>query len=137
MTKTLKRRCESGWDNSRCGFRRSGKAMGHVYPCRWRICREITVSSRFEYHIFYVLYPFVIHLLTLPRTYAHACVYAFLPYCHISIYVPSYTFIPLFLHRTLLLIPISASIVLKPLAQNLSSGSTFPLRYIRGKSPVL
>jgi hypothetical protein len=35
--------------------------------CLWRICREINVFSRFEYHMFYVLYPFVIYLLTLPR----------------------------------------------------------------------
>jgi hypothetical protein len=27
------------------------------------------LSSRFECHIFYVLYPFVTYLLTLPRTY--------------------------------------------------------------------
>jgi hypothetical protein len=30
-------------------------------------CQERNVSSRFEYHIFYVLYPFVTYLLTLPR----------------------------------------------------------------------
>jgi hypothetical protein len=37
-----------------CGFRRTGKAMGEVYQ-RWgRICREIKVSSMFEYHMFYV-----------------------------------------------------------------------------------
>jgi hypothetical protein len=51
-----------------CGFRRTGKAMGHVYQCWWRICREINVFPRFEYHMFYVLYPFVTCLLTLPRT---------------------------------------------------------------------
>jgi hypothetical protein len=49
-----------------CGFRRTGKAMGQVYQCWWRICREIIVFSRFEYHMFYVLYPFVTYLLTLP-----------------------------------------------------------------------
>jgi hypothetical protein len=27
-----------------CGFRRTGKAMGQVYQCWWRICREINVS---------------------------------------------------------------------------------------------
>jgi hypothetical protein len=48
-----------------CGFRRTGKAMGQVYQCLWRICREINVLSRFEYHMFYVLYPFVSHLLIL------------------------------------------------------------------------
>jgi hypothetical protein len=26
-----------------CGFRRTGKAMGQVYQCWWRICREINV----------------------------------------------------------------------------------------------
>jgi hypothetical protein len=51
-----------------CGFRRTGKAMGQVYRCWWRICRDINVLSRFEYHMFYVLYPFVTYLLTLPRT---------------------------------------------------------------------
>jgi hypothetical protein len=50
------------------GFRHTGKAMRQVYQCWWRICREIDVISRFEYHMFYVLYPFVTYLLTLPRT---------------------------------------------------------------------
>jgi hypothetical protein len=50
-----------------CGVRRTGKAMGQVYKCWWRICRETNVSSRSEYHMFYVLYPFVTRLLTLPR----------------------------------------------------------------------
>jgi hypothetical protein len=27
--------------HSSCGFRRTGKAMGKVYQCWWRICREI------------------------------------------------------------------------------------------------
>jgi hypothetical protein len=41
--------------------------MGQMYQCWWRICREINVfPSRFEYHIFYVLYPFVTYLLALP-----------------------------------------------------------------------
>jgi hypothetical protein len=48
-----------------CGFRRTGKAMGQVYQCSWRICREISVFFfSFEYHMFYVLYPFVTYLLT-------------------------------------------------------------------------
>jgi hypothetical protein len=50
-----------------CGFRRTGKAMGQVYLCWWRICREINVLSRFEYQLFYISYPFVTCLLTLPR----------------------------------------------------------------------
>jgi hypothetical protein len=40
-----------------CRFRRTGRAMGQVYHCWRRICREIKVFSSFEYHIFYVLYP--------------------------------------------------------------------------------
>jgi hypothetical protein len=48
-----------------CRFQRTGKAMGQVYQCWWRTCREINVfSPRFEYHMFYVLYPFVTCLLT-------------------------------------------------------------------------
>jgi hypothetical protein len=41
--------------------------MGQVYQFSWRIFREINIFSRFEYHTFYVLYPFVTYLLTLPR----------------------------------------------------------------------
>jgi hypothetical protein len=71
MTKRLKRRCGSGWDNSQillcCEFRLTGKATGQVYQCWWRICREIKVLSRLEYHMLYVLYPFVTYLLTPPR----------------------------------------------------------------------
>jgi hypothetical protein len=43
--------------------------MGQVYQCWWRICRETNVFSKFEYHMFYVLYPFVTSLLTFPRKY--------------------------------------------------------------------
>jgi hypothetical protein len=50
-----------------CVFRRTGKAMGRVYQCWWRIFREINVFPRFEYHMFYVLYLFVTYLLTLHR----------------------------------------------------------------------
>jgi hypothetical protein len=53
-----------------CSFRRTGKAMGQVYQCWWRICREIQVFSRFEYHI-YILYPSVTYLLTILRRKAH------------------------------------------------------------------
>jgi hypothetical protein len=49
-----------------CEFRRTGKVVGQVYQCWRRICREIHVFARFEYHMFYVLYPFVTYLLTLP-----------------------------------------------------------------------
>jgi hypothetical protein len=54
-----------------CGFRRTGKATGQVYQCWWRICRETNVSSRFEYHMFYDLCPFVTYLLTFRRNYLH------------------------------------------------------------------
>jgi hypothetical protein len=50
-----------------CGFRRTGKSMGQVYQCLWRICREISVLPRLEFHVFYVLYPFVTFALTLPH----------------------------------------------------------------------
>jgi hypothetical protein len=42
-------------------------AMGQVYQSSWRICREINVFYRFEYHMFYVIYPFMTYLLTPPR----------------------------------------------------------------------
>jgi hypothetical protein len=48
-----------------CGFRSTGKAMGQMYQCWWRICREINFFFSFEYHTFHVLYPFVTYLLTL------------------------------------------------------------------------
>jgi hypothetical protein len=48
-----------------CGFRSTGKAMGQVYQCWWRICRDINAFSMFEYHMFHVLHPFVTYLLTL------------------------------------------------------------------------
>jgi hypothetical protein len=44
-----------------CGFRRTGINVGGG------ICREINVSSSFEYQMFYVVCPFVTSLLTLPR----------------------------------------------------------------------
>jgi hypothetical protein len=51
----------SGWDNSKkfqcCGIRRTGKAMGQVYQCWWRICREINVffpDSNIIYFKFYI-----------------------------------------------------------------------------------
>jgi hypothetical protein len=37
------------------GFRRTSKAMGQVYQCWWRICREKNAFFfRFEYHKFYI-----------------------------------------------------------------------------------
>jgi hypothetical protein len=37
-----------------CGFRRTGKAMGQVYQCWWRICREINAFF-FQVRISHVL----------------------------------------------------------------------------------
>jgi hypothetical protein len=48
-----------------CWFRCTGKAMGKVVEDMSRN----KVFSRFEYHMFFVLYPFVTLLLTLPRRY--------------------------------------------------------------------
>jgi hypothetical protein len=77
MTKRLKRRCRSGWDNSKkclCrGFRRTSKTMGQVYQCWWRICRDIIVSPTFEYHMIYVSYLFMTYLLTLPHITSCLC----------------------------------------------------------------
>jgi hypothetical protein len=39
----------------RCGFRHTAKAMGQVYQCWWRICREINDSSFFPFRISHVL----------------------------------------------------------------------------------
>jgi hypothetical protein len=49
----------------RCGFRRTGKEMGQLYQCWWRIFREMNVFSSFEYHMFYFLYSFMTYLLSL------------------------------------------------------------------------
>jgi hypothetical protein len=57
----------------RCGFRRTGKMMGQVCQCWWRTCREITVFSSSDYHMFYISYPFVTYLLTLPLIIASCC----------------------------------------------------------------
>jgi hypothetical protein len=46
--------------------------MGQVYQWWWRICRD-TYFFRFEYHVFYVLYPFVTYLLTLPLIFPFYC----------------------------------------------------------------
>jgi hypothetical protein len=51
-----------------CGFQRTGKAMGQVYQCWWRICREINVYfPTFEYHTLYIFYPFVTYILNALR----------------------------------------------------------------------
>jgi hypothetical protein len=53
-----------------CGFRRNGKAIRQVHQSWWRIYREINDFSRFKYRMFYVLYPFVTYLLTLPLNFS-------------------------------------------------------------------
>jgi hypothetical protein len=45
-----------------CGLRHTGKTMGQVY-----LEDMSNVFPRFIYHMFYVLYPFVTCLLTLPH----------------------------------------------------------------------
>jgi hypothetical protein len=50
-----------------CRFRSTGKVMGQVYQCWWRMCREIIVFFSGSNIMFYVLYQFVAHLLTVPR----------------------------------------------------------------------
>jgi hypothetical protein len=35
-----------------CGFWHTGKGMGQVYQCWWRIFREINVFPKFEYQMF-------------------------------------------------------------------------------------
>jgi hypothetical protein len=51
-----------------CGFRRTGKAMGQMYQCWWRICREINVFFFSGSNItYFVLYQFVAYLLPLPH----------------------------------------------------------------------
>jgi hypothetical protein len=65
-------------------LRRTGKAMGHVYQCRWRICREINVFSSFEYMTCFTLYIYLwpIYWLSL--------IYFFLFYTFpSSIWIPS------------------------------------------------
>jgi hypothetical protein len=51
-----------------CGFRRTGKAMGQICQCWLRIYQDINVFFQVPISIFYVLYQFVIYLLTLPRS---------------------------------------------------------------------
>jgi hypothetical protein len=68
------RRCAIGWGNSRllcCGSRRTGKAMGQVYQCGWRIYREINVFPgsnitcfTFYIHVWPIYWPFLMHAYT-------------------------------------------------------------------------
>jgi hypothetical protein len=59
------------------GFWRTGKAMGQVYQCLWRIHREIYVSFPGSNIMFYILYPFLTYLLTLPRILEFSTILAF------------------------------------------------------------
>jgi hypothetical protein len=71
MTKRLKPEARK-WLRQRsedCGCPRTGKAMGKVYQCWWRICREVNVFCRFKYRMFCDLYQFMTYLLTLPRVF--------------------------------------------------------------------
>jgi hypothetical protein len=43
-------RCGSGWDNSQ-KTTVLRKVMVQVYPCSWRICREINTFSCFTFYI--------------------------------------------------------------------------------------
>jgi hypothetical protein len=45
MTKGLKRKCGTVYRLLCCGFRSTGIAMGQLYQCWWRICREIHFFS--------------------------------------------------------------------------------------------
>jgi hypothetical protein len=71
ITKRLKQRCKSGWDNSQKDFYAAGF---DALVRRWDKCINVgggyieKCFSRFAYHMFYVLYPFVTYLLTLPHT---------------------------------------------------------------------
>jgi hypothetical protein len=48
----LKQRCGSFYDKSqKTWVSTTGKAVGQIYQCWWRICPEINVFSRFEYHV--------------------------------------------------------------------------------------
>jgi hypothetical protein len=55
MTKRFKQRYRSSWDNILlcCGFQCTGKAMGQVYQCWWKIYWEINVL--FQVKISHVL----------------------------------------------------------------------------------
>jgi hypothetical protein len=65
MRKWMKRQSK---DFCSAGFDAFAKAMGQVYQFWWRICRKTNVLPYMsEYHMFYyVLYPIVTYLLTLP-----------------------------------------------------------------------
>jgi hypothetical protein len=78
-----------------CGFRRTGKAMGQVYQCWWRICRGINVFPRSEYNIIFFLYPFMTYILILPHTYLK--ILQFSPTVHLGVSVTVSVCIPVVL----------------------------------------
>jgi hypothetical protein len=73
MTKRLKRRCGSGWDNSQKTSML--RVSAHWYSDGTSVSMLMEAMPRnncfrrFEYHMFYVLYPFVTCLLTVPSTF--------------------------------------------------------------------
>jgi hypothetical protein len=68
-----------------CRFWHTGKAVRQVYQCWWSICREINVFSKFEYHMFYVLYPYLTYLLTLPCICVHIFFFDWLSFFTFSV----------------------------------------------------
>jgi hypothetical protein len=51
-----------------CGFRPIGKTKGQVINVGGGYIEKRMFFPGIEYHMFYVLYPFVTYLLTIPRT---------------------------------------------------------------------
>jgi hypothetical protein len=71
MTKRLKQRCRSGWDNSKkISVRRVSRHWWSdgtsISVLVGNMSSDKCLLSTFEYHVFYVLYPFVSYLVTLP-----------------------------------------------------------------------
>jgi hypothetical protein len=73
-----------------CRFRHTGRAMRQVYQCWRRVCREINVFPRFEYHMFSVLYPFVTYLLT--HSYLHMLTACLLKYQRMCIIIHQFRY---------------------------------------------
>jgi hypothetical protein len=71
-----------------CGFRRTGKAIGQVYQCWWRICRginafffQVRILTCFKFYIY--LWP--IYWLSLRKqTYAFSLLHSILALWHIN-----------------------------------------------------
>jgi hypothetical protein len=74
MTKKFKRRCRSGWDNSQKDFYAAGfdaliKRRDKCIKVGGRYVEKYIFSLNFKCYLFYVLYPSVTHLLTLPQSF--------------------------------------------------------------------